>query len=508
MTDNVDGEQLVFVVTRLAGSKFRIVVKAGTATIFADTVSPCSAGSRLLFTRKLQQKAPAADAEKVEAELLRLVDLLTSPGPSGGTGDTSAGHTGSDVLTDTPQDVIDAANEILDDPDLIARVCDACTTVGIAGERELSTTIYLIGTSRLLPRPLAGIVRGSSSSGKSYIIDCVSSLFPDEGLVRATQMTQQSLFHMPPGGLVSRWVVAGERSRIEDDERAEATRALREMLASGRLSKLMPVKVAGGNIETQLIHQDGPIAFVETTTLTNVFEEDANRCLLLQTDESPEQTKRIIQAMAEIRDPDVVGRVVAVHHAIQRMLPSDPVEVPFTSRLGLLFPTSRVEFRRAFPQLLSLIKACALLHYRQRDRGENGAILADARDYHIARRLIVGPFAQALGGSLPQATLDFLARLPTGEEFTAKSIAHRIGCSISATNGWLAQLNGAGCVEAVELGRGPKPTIWKATGRLPDCKGESLPTLEAVFPGLSEHQHSKTAAPDGLWATTDTLLPD
>ena len=41
-------------------------------------------------------------------------------------------------------------------------------------------------------------------------------------------MTPQALFHMKPGSLAHRFVVAGERSQLENDERADATRALRE----------------------------------------------------------------------------------------------------------------------------------------------------------------------------------------------------------------------------------------------------------------------------------------
>src|SRR5207248_365790 len=108
------------------------------------------------------------------------------------------------------------------------------------------------------------------ASGKSHLIDQTAKLFPAEAVIHATQMTPQALFHMKPGALAHRFVVAGERSRVEDDERAEATRALREMLSAGRLTKLMPVKVEGGRIETAQIEQEGPIAFIESTTLTKV----------------------------------------------------------------------------------------------------------------------------------------------------------------------------------------------------------------------------------------------
>src|SRR5262249_25590628 len=142
-------------------------------------------------------------------------------------------------------------------------------------------------------------LHGPSSSGKSFLAEQTSRLFPPETVIHATQMTPQALFHMPPGSLAHRFVVAGERSRIEDDETAEATRARRQMLSSGRLCKRMPMKVAGGKIETVCIEQEGPIAYVETTTLSKVFDEDENRCVSLHTDERREQTRRVITRAAE-----------------------------------------------------------------------------------------------------------------------------------------------------------------------------------------------------------------
>src|SRR5262249_26321375 len=151
--------------------------------------------------------------------------------------------------------------------------------------------LYLIGTSRLLERPASGRVFGPTASGKSYVMEKVAEMFPPEALVMATTMTPQALYHMRPGGLVHKFVVAGERSRGPADEVAEGTKALREMISSGRLCKLMPIKVRG-EIVTVTIEQEGPIAFVESTSLTQIFDEDENRCLPLATDETPEQTRR------------------------------------------------------------------------------------------------------------------------------------------------------------------------------------------------------------------------
>src|SRR5262249_26567963 len=132
-------------------------------------------------------------------------------------------------LENMPVDVRNDAEAMLRDPRLVERIVGGVEAQGVAGERELAVTLYLVGTSRKLPRPLAALVKGPTSSGKSYVMDKVARLMPPESVIFATQMTPQALFHMKPNSLRHKLIVAGERSRKEDDESAEASRALREM---------------------------------------------------------------------------------------------------------------------------------------------------------------------------------------------------------------------------------------------------------------------------------------
>jgi DNA-binding transcriptional ArsR family regulator len=237
-------------------------------------------------------------------------------------------------------------------------------------------------------------------------------------------------------------------------------------------------------ITTQLIAQDGPIAFTETTSLATIFDEDANRCLLLQTDESPEQTKRILKSIADgqagIR-PDA-QRVILMHHTIQRMLPCLPVVAPWLHRLADAFTCDRVEVRRAFPQLLAMIQASALLHFKQRQRDGNGAILADANDFHLARRLLSKPYSQALGGGLTDAARQFFEKLPRDEVFLVKDIAKRTQVSKSSVAKWVSELNDAGAVEIAEPGRGRQPHKWRRTGQTPEAGIVLLPSADVIFP--------------------------
>ena len=465
------------------GKKHDVSIRSDEGPLHVDSFCLSSADARERFAKAACRKYEGLSQTDIEQALLKeLSRLETASTPTATSGAEAEAE--PDPLAGTPQDVLDAANDLLNDPKLVQRISDDIAAMGVTGERELAFSIFLIGVSRLFHKPLAGIVQGASSTGKSYIVEQVARLFPPEALIIATQMTPQALFHMKPGSLVHRWVVGGERSLLEDPGRIEATRALREMLASQKLSKLMPVKGDDG-IETRNHIQEGPIAFTETTTLGDIFGEDANRCLLLQTDESPEQTQRIIAAVANrlAGKPRKTESIVSMHHALQRLLPRGAwVRIPFAKKLGGAFTCDRVEVRRAFPQLLTVVQASALLHYKQRTRDDDGAILAGEGDYALARRLMAKPFTQSLGGGLSQPALDFLTKIPLSDPFTSRATAKKLKKPKSSVAGWLSELEDAGAVEVVEQARGRQAASWKRTDKSPDAGEDVLPSVKSLFP--------------------------
>jgi hypothetical protein len=281
-------------------------------------------------------------------------------------------------------------------------------------------------------------------------------------------MTTNALYYLEPGILQHRFIVAGERSRLENDERAEATRALREMLSSGRLSKMLPVK-EGNQIVTRLVQQNGPIAYVETTTLTEIFDEDKNRCLLLAADETTKQTRAVIDRLAArygATSTFSVAAIVEKHHAAQRMIQQRPVYVPFAQKVAELFPDDRVEARRAYPHLMSMIQASALLHQFQRQLDGDGRIVASPEDYELARQLCGGPLARLLGGTVSGAALRFLDRIAewaTGV-FDTTEAAKRDRKAQQNVRVWLNELAGVRAVEQMTESKGSRPATWQLTG--------------------------------------------
>lgn len=409
-------------------------------------------------------------------------------------------------LSDTPPEIIQRAEWLLDDPDLLNRIADDVRASGVVGEKTLVKTLYLTGVSRLLDKPLACITQGTTSSGKSYAIERTSRFFPPESLLMATSITANALYYLPPGRLLHRFVVAGERSRIQDDQHAEATRALREMLASGELSKAV-TEHRGSRNETVLIHQFGPISYAESTTSATIDDEDANRTLLLSTDESAEQTRRVVDAIAAsaVESQTAIDDHLAVNHTAQRLLRRVAVVVPFAGELAAAMPVDRPEARRAISHCLSMIRASAVLHQRQRVEGgiEHGdQIKATLADYEIARELLFGPLGRGLGRALPAAVERFgrslLERYPSGEQFTWKEALRGddVITAKSKCNAYLSVLETAGCAELVEKHHGNQAATWKMTDQPPEPGARWLPASESlqdsglppVIPGVTGSQ--------------------
>jgi hypothetical protein len=375
-----------------------------------------------------------------------------------------------------------AAKAMAHDPRLIERIAEDCGALGIVGERELAQTIYVVGTSRLLDKPLSAIVQGLTGAGKSFIVATVSRCFPVDAVLHATRMTPQAIYHT--GSLAHKFVVAGERSRRQDDDSADATAALRQLQSEGRITKLV-TESEEGKFKSRLVEQQGPIAYVETTTLKpdRIFPEDLNRALLLKVNESEEQTRAILTHAAaryeSVPTPNTEP-IIARHREFQSMLKSVPVTIPFAHTIVDCIPARKPDARRVTNQVLSMIEAVALLHQYQRDRDDEGRLIATADDYAVARRLLFQPLSESLG--VPESAKQLfcaLAKHFRGRNFTTSETLKldRLASDSSVKN-WLWQLSDHGCIRQVEPAKGPRPACWRLTGKTPEQA--ILPEVELV----------------------------
>jgi DNA primase catalytic core len=240
--------------------------------------------------------------------------------------------------------------------------------LGIIGEETNRLLLYLAMTSRKMDDPLAVQILSSSGAGKSHLQDAVLSLCPDEDLIKLTSLTGQALFYKGEDSLKHKCLAIAEVAGAEG-----ARYALRNLISERKLVIESTIKNAlTGRLETQLNTVYGPTAVFETTTNPDTDAETKSRYVLLSVDESPEQTKAILEAQRQSHTLEGRKRrkareaVLAKHHALQRLL--EPVAVVNPFEPFLTYGDDRLAFRRDHPKYLNLILAVTFLHQMQRPR--------------------------------------------------------------------------------------------------------------------------------------------
>ena len=361
------------------------------------------------------------------------------------------------------------------DPNLIATIQQDIGAVGLVAEEQAGLLTYATGTSRLLSDPNALIIRGPSSAGKTTIPDKVSRLFPDEVVIRATSVTPQALYYGEEGWLRNKWLLMGEVAHAADPD---YTAAIRQLISEKKISKVVTI-TGQGPPETRLIEQEGPVAYTETTTKTSMFGEDLNRKIQVMVDDSPEQTRRVMRAVA---GRYVVGKsldvddIVKRHHEFQKAMESRPIKIPFAVEVAEGMPAA-IQSRRVIQQVLSTIESITLLHQFQR-RLTGEYLEATAEDYQIARGLLLRPLESAILGKSIKEAYDTLKKFVAEGEFKTTDIPivtqaqqkkGRVGYTNQMTlNRHLKKLETVGVLTCVRRGRSHEPAVWRWRATLQD----------------------------------------
>ena len=171
------------------------------------------------------------------------------------------------------------------------------------------------------------------------------------------------------------------------------------------------------------------------------------RVWILSTDESVEQTKRILEFEARKEklpsSASIEEEKEAIRNALKELKPVK-VLIPYADFID--FPYNKIRARRDFPKLLALIKVSAYLHQYQKPRivvdGEE-YVIATFADYNIAYILARKVFRPTILG-LPEGVLriyDVCKKLSEGgEEITSRTVTENCEYSQKTVQKYLNQL--------------------------------------------------------------------
>jgi len=293
------------------------------------------------------------------------------------------------------------ALQLLKDPQLLGRVQDDLTTIGIVGEDRVKALVLLIATSRKMSKGLAATIKGSSSAGKNHLVRTVVSFMPEEEVQEFTQLSPKALYYMGEDGIKNKLVICTE---IAGREGAEYS--VRTLISEPSITSAIPVRdQESGPFQTQVSKVNGPIAYLDTTTVFNLHKENATRLFELYLNEGESQTRAILQEQAREVSEEAFAieeerkRTKRVHQNAQRLLRTDlEVIIPY-SRL-IEYPPSDVRARRDFQKLLNLIKVVAYYHQFQRkiESTKDGRQYIEATlvDYELAYNIAKETFVETL----------------------------------------------------------------------------------------------------------------
>ena len=377
------------------------------------------------------------------------------------------------------------------DPNILARFEKEVQACGVVGEVRCAKLIYLMATSRLLDEPISGIVKGLSGSGKSYTTEKTLKFFPREALIIMTAMSERALIYMKEE-FSHRTLVIYEASALkEQKEKSESNLTayfVRSLLSEGRIEYPVTVRDKEQGWVTKTIVKEGPTNVILTTTATELHGENETRMLSIPTNDSQEQTKAIMQKLAQ-------GKTQTVDftpwHGLQAWLATQKkdVVIPYASYLAVNIPAVAVRLRRDFRSLLRLIETHAFLHQCTRERDSAGRIIAIAADYLAVRELVADLIAQGVGATVSETireTVTVIADKDTGDGVTVKTVSDALKLDRSAAHRRIQTARGNGFLLNLEEKRG-KPGRYAVDDPLP----EEIDLLPLSLPEGVQHTPSK-----------------
>jgi DNA primase len=258
------------------------------------------------------------------------------------------------------------AIKFLSTPELLQNTNDLIGKTGMVGEVNNRLLMYLVFTSRLREQPLHIISLGASGTGKTYLQEKISQLIPQEHKLEITALSENALYYFDRTELKNKLVLIEDLDGAQDDK---ILYAIRELMSKKSISKTIPIKDAKGNLKTITLKVEGPITLAGTTTKEKIYEDNANRSLLIYLDNSKEH-KMAIMAYQQSLSAGLVNKqeeqqAIEFLKDVQCMLEKVKVRNPYATKLNI--PETVFKPLRTNTHYLSFIETVTFYHQYQRE---------------------------------------------------------------------------------------------------------------------------------------------
>ena len=371
------------------------------------------------------------------------------------------------------------AQAILRDGDPLAFILETFNKTHV-GDRTVAESLAISVVSRSVENTngLHVAISGNSGKGKTHACTTMLNLLPEASRLKGT-VSDKALYYdddLRPGTVF-----------LFDD--VTLSPDLQEVLKSATSNFREPIEHRTLTTERKLRVCTIPerciwwLAKVEDPGDDQVL----NRMLTVWIDDSLEQDRRVLEHMKEVEAAGVSrledDPAVLTARAIWEVLGEEilPVRVPFARRVQF----AMAENRRNPGMLFDLIKCHARLFFLQRDRDDDGAVIANEEDFAAAARLYAA-LARTDGGQETKLTRNEAAALATVarmgvEVFTVRQLQAAMGLSYQKTRRILHGYTSRGTVYAGLLEKCPAISFFDASVIENTPEGNTIHRREQYF---------------------------
>jgi len=270
------------------------------------------------------------------------------------------------------------AMEWLKSPDLLDRLVSSLDGI-IPGQEEQKKLMFMVLASSYLQgktEKLHLMVNSESSAGKSFFMKKFAKLLPLEKKEYFTRITPSSLNYYKANE--DDWTWDNKILFLEDvGDSVVNSDAVKVFISEG--SRIITVR----NQKAIELNINGTPIIVLTLCEPIPKQEVANRFILMDLDESKEQTARILNAIAEEFNSGGT-KINPVVREVFRAMRIGKVRVNDGEKYSRLFPVEDVRARRDFKRFMTLVCTSAILHQNQREQHADGRYIAGPKDYEVA----------------------------------------------------------------------------------------------------------------------------
>jgi hypothetical protein len=324
---------------------------------------------------------------------------------------------------------IDTARKLLRSPHFLTKLLRALENQGLVGEKRNALVLFVVAVSRLLPRPLNVFVKGHSSAGKNFLVKSILRLLPLDAVAEITSASDKAWNYSK----------SSFRHKIiylqEKNEAAGTIDPIRLLISEGKLVRIVPRWVGGKLITTKQVAH-GPVASISTTTRNRLQIDDETRHISEWVDESPEQTRKIVESYTKQRkglDPDEIKAWHAVQHLLERRIGTEIIFPRWFEEIANQLFISDLRVRRYYPAFIEAVRSVCLIRsfLPHRKSSEDGPLKVRFADFAITALIFDEVFVESLhlGQGAGEATRRLVEEIVNakGAAIDASDVSAKLG---------------------------------------------------------------------------------